>query len=221
MQPQKYFYTFLGLIAALITASTISSSAADTAYNIPFNRSDAGELVYLTGRVSSPKDGKPALLRGGGSLFAKKATGAGTYYIKFELQEPEKFQYHRAYIGLFVKDPEKLGSDGYYLFWEPSGIITLNKTVNGESTRMNQFIRGGKDNPNRFEAGDIIELTLQVPEKGDGVWLWCRAANTKGKPTTGFKLSDDLVKEGYFGAYNAKWYSYMAVYELGYYPNAQ
>lgn len=221
MQPQKYFYAVMGLFVAL-TLANIASTHANTidtaAYDVRLDRAASAESVHLTGRVNNLKDGEPALLRGGGSLFVKEATEAGTYYIKFQLQEPDKFQYHRAYIGLFVSDPKDLKSDGYYLFWDPAGVITLNKTVNGQSTRLNQFIRGGKDNPNRFKAGDVIELTLQVPEKGDGVWLWCRSANTEGEPTTGFKLSDDLPKKGYFGAYNAKWYSHMAVYELRYQP---
>lgn len=57
-----------------------------------------------------------------------------------------------------------------------------------------------------------------MPAEGDGVWLWCRAANTEGEPTTGFELTDELPAHGHFGAFNAKWYSYMTVYELRYQP---
>lgn len=189
--------------------------AAADAFLVDFSDPAALDLVVRFGRQTYLQDQGCVLLRGGSSAHLKEPTGLGTYQVQFRMIEDEKFQYHVPMVELFKADPENADGDGYALIWQPWGLLTLSATVQGERVYSREFLHPGRDNPNRYESGDRLDLTLRVPPEGDCVEVYCHRATVTGEPTCRFKLLD-LPRQGHFGWRNTKWFSHAAIHRLGF-----
>lgn len=188
-------------------------------YALDFSDAAALESVARDGRQSYVEEDGCVLLRGGSSMYATRKTGPGTYHVRFRLIEAEKFQYHVPMLELFKADPENPDSDGYELLWQPWGMLTLRATVDGERIHSREFIDPGRDNPNRYQSGQPVDLTLRIPPEGDCVEVYALATEAEGEPTCRFKLLDEMPLEGHFGWRNTKWYSHACIHQLSFKPN--
>ena len=204
----------LALTAALGLAAI---PAAAQSFALDFADPAALEAVQRNGRQSARTEDGHVLLRGGGSMYASEASGPGAYHVRFCMIEAEKFQYHVPLVELFKADPADPESDGYAIMWKPWGLITLTATVGGERVHSREFIDPGRDNANRYQSGDLVDLTLRVPPEGDCVEVYSFREAPEGEPTCRFKLLD-LPLEGHFGWRNTKWFSHAQIHRLGYQP---
>lgn len=208
----------LCFVLVVVLCMAAQSDVQRSRVAIDFRDEAAREQVHRQGRQSfRPAEGH-VLLRGSGSVFTRDTLGPGEYYIRFSLHEPEDFEYHSTRIVLFAQDPEDPSSDHYYIRWRPHGEIGFGQQIDGERTTLMRFIDGGRDNPNRIEPGEPIDLALRVPREGDGVFLYCGQMGGAGEPTTGFKLTGDVPLRGSFGVYNTKWYSHAQVHRIAHRP---
>lgn len=200
-----------------LTAAMLLAALPSAAQNYALDFSDAAALdsVIREGRQTYVEEEGCVLLRGGSSVYAAQKTGPGTYHVRFRMIEAEKFQYHVPMLEFFKADPQDPQSDGYAILWQPWGLLTLTATVNGERVHSREFIDPGRDNPNRYEAGEMVDLALRVPPEGDCVEVYTFAAAPEGEPTCRFKLLD-LPLEGHFGWRNTKWFSHACIHQLGY-----
>lgn len=210
-------------IAVALAAATLLTVAPAVAQGYALDFADAGalEAVVREGRESYRAEDGCVLLRGGSSMYAIESTGPGVYHVRFRMIEPEDFQYHVPGLEFFKADPEDPDSDGYSINWQPWGMITLTATLNGERVHRREFIHPGRDNPNRYESGDVAEMTLRIPPEGDCVEVYAHRSEPTGEPTCRFKLLEDLPLEGHFGWRNTKWYSHACIHALGWRPEQQ
>jgi hypothetical protein len=204
------------LLAALIPAMAQE-------YALDFSDAAALEAVVRDGRQTHRAEDGCVLLRGGSSVYAAQATGPGVYHVRFRLIEAEKFQYHVPMLEFFKADANDPASDGYALMWQPWGMLTLRATVDGERVHSRDFIDPGRDNPNRYAAGDPVDLTLRIPPEGDCVEVYTFATTADGEPTCRFKLlqglpQEALPQEGHFGWRNTKWFSHAWIHQLSFEP---
>jgi len=203
-------------ILALIVGIVLGAlPALAQGYALDFSDAAALESVALEGRQSYQAEEGCVLLRGGSSMYALQKTGAGTYHVRFRMIEAEKFQYHVPLVEFFKTDPRDPDSDGYAINWRPWGMLTLTATVGGERVHSREFIDPGRGNPNRYESGDAVDLTLRVPPEGDCVEVYCHSAGVADEPTCRFKLLD-LPLNGHFGWRNTKWFSHVRIHQLGF-----
>ena len=135
------------------------------------------------------------------------------------MTEAKKFQYHVPRFDFFKADPSDPKSTGYSISWLTYGLLRFSAIVKGETKHTMLFIHPGRGNPNRFAAGDVVELTIRIPTKGDCVEVFCHRAEPSGKLTCRFKLTG-LPLKGHFGWHNSKWYSHARVHRLRWRPLA-
>lgn len=209
---------YLSLVVLAAFCAGAGSSAERSLTSIDFSDEDVGQWVHRDGRQSLDTSAGYVLLRGSGWTFTRDSFGPGEYHVRFSLHEPEDFQYHAYRVVLFGQDPTDPDSDRYELMWRPHGEIYFRQVVDGERTTDMRFIDGGRDNPNRIEPGEPVDLTLRVPAEGDGVYVYCWQTDSSGEPTTAFKLSGEVPLEGAFGVHNSKWYSHVRVHQMSYRP---
>ncbi len=197
------------LIATSVFAEPIALDFADPA---------ALEAVTRHGRQSYVQDEAHVVLRGGSAMYVTQATGPGVYHVRFRMVEPENYQYHVPSFEFFKADADDPASDGYSIMWRRSGIITLTAVVDGERVHRREFIDPGRDNPNRYESGDVMDLTIRVPPEGDCVEVYAHRTEPEGEPTCRFKLLEELPLEGHFGWRNTKWFSHAWIHQLNHRP---
>ncbi len=208
------------LTATMLLAAALCAAAPAVAQGYALDFSDAAALdaVTLDGRQSARTEEGHVLLRGGSSMYVTQATGPGVYHMRFSMIEAEKFQYHVPALEFFKADAADPSSDGYAINWQPWGMITLTATVGGERVHSRQFIDPGRHNPNRYESGEPVDITLRIPPAGDSVEVYTFATEATGEPTCRFKLLEEIPLEGHFGWRNTKWYSHAAIYQVSYQP---
>lgn len=197
------------LIAASVAAEPIALDFADPA---------ALEAVTRHGRQSYVQDEAHVVLRGGSAMYVTQATGPGVYHVRFRMVEPENYQYHVPSFEFFKADADDPESDGYSIMWRGHGIITLSAVSGGERVHRREFIDPGRGNPNRYESGDVVDLTIRIPPEGDCVELYAHRSEPEGEPTCRFKLLEDLPLEGHFGWRNTKWNSHAWIHQLNHQP---
>lgn len=207
-----------GFVMVVLLCMAAQSDVRQARLAIDFRDDSAREQVHRQGRQSFRPGKGYVLLRGSGSVLTRDALALGEYYVRFSLHEPEDFEYHHTRIVLFAQDPEDPSSDHYYILWRPHGEIQFGQQVDGERTTLMRFIDGGRDNQNRIEEGEQVDLTLRVPREGDGVFLYRGHTSSSGEPITGFKLTGDVPLRGSFGVYNTKWYSHAHVHRVAHRP---
>lgn len=205
-------------ITPLLATLLIATSLAAEPILLDFANPEALEAVTLHGRQSYRPDDGHVVLRGGSAVYVNEATGPGVYHVRFTMHEPEGYQYHVPSFEFFKADADDPASDGYSIMWRGHGIITLTAVVDGERVHRREFIDPGRGNPNRYESGDVVNLTIRVPPEGDCVEVYAHRAEVTGDPTCRFKLLEELPLEGHFGWRNTKWYSHALIYRLSHQP---
>ncbi|MGI5820016.1 MAG: hypothetical protein ACOX9R_18175, partial [Armatimonadota bacterium] len=182
----------------LAFAALVLAAPADaTPFALDFAEPAALESVIREGRESYVEEDGYVLLRGGSAMYAAQSTGPGVYHVRFRMVEAESFQYHVPGLEFFKADPEDASSDGYSINWQPHGMITLTAMVGGERVHRREFIHPGRENPNRYESGDPVDVTLRIPPEGDCVEVYCHRAEPTGEPTCRFKLLEEIPLEGH------------------------
>ncbi|MFW6156902.1 MAG: hypothetical protein ACOC7J_06260 [Armatimonadota bacterium] len=207
-----------GRTAAVLALLLLAIVAHAEPFAFDFSDPAALEAVTLDGRQSARTEEGHVLLRGGSSMYVTQATGPGVYHMRFSMIEAEKFQYHVPGLELFKADAADPASDGYAINWQPWGMITLTAMIDGERVYSREFIHPGRDNPNRYESGEPVDMTLRVPPEGDCVEVYAHRTEAEGEPTCRFKLLEEMPLEGHFGWRNTKWYSHAAIHQLSFQP---
>lgn len=187
-------------------------------FAIDFGDAGAREQVHLLGRQSHLPDDGRVVLRGGGSVYARAQTGPGVFQVRFAMIEAERFQYHVPRLDLFKADPQDPRSNGYSLGWQPHGLLRFTALSGGDIVHSRVFIHPGRENPNRYRSGDVVDLAVRVPPAGDCIEVFCHRERAAGEPTVRFKLAG-LPLEGHFGWHNDKWFSHAHVYRLRHAPD--